>query len=339
LGSIRRTAASADFLKEAKTGQMSAVVRRWYERIGRVGYVGRAAVFGLVGALVVNAAVSNQAEKAKGLDGALQKLERPALRRRGAACDRRWARRLRRLLAGRRSLPADLTPARRSVANLVLGPLLRYTGRTMATVWVETDMACTVTVLGQRVDTFEIGGHHYALVVLGGLAEDADHAYTVGLDDETVWPLDDGRPLSVIRTRQGERRLRLIFGSCRVGAPQRPPYTSSPSVDEAGFGVDALWAFSRRLQTGRELWPDGLLLLGDQVYRRGVAGDCCFHPLATRRLATAGRGSGRFRGVHAALPRSVERPRYPLVDVDRAGGDAVRRPRRSGRLEHLGGVA
>ena len=35
--------------------------------------------------------------------------------------------------------------------------------------------------------------------------------------------------------------------------------------------MDALWAFSRRLQAGREPWPDCLLLLGDQVYADEVS--------------------------------------------------------------------
>ena len=36
------------------------------------------------------------------------------------------------------------------MARLVLGPLLRYTGSTQATVWVETDGPCEVGVLGHR---------------------------------------------------------------------------------------------------------------------------------------------------------------------------------------------
>ena len=40
-----------------------------------------------------------------------------------------------------------------------------------------------------------------------------------------------------------------------------------------GFGVDALWAYSRRLQAGIEPWPDGLLLCGDQVYADEVSPD------------------------------------------------------------------
>ena len=41
-----------------------------------------------------------------------------------------------------------------SPASLVLGPLLRYVGDNGATVWVETDRACTVEVLGCASPTF-----------------------------------------------------------------------------------------------------------------------------------------------------------------------------------------
>jgi hypothetical protein len=152
------------------------------------------------------------------------------------------------------------------MASLVLGPLLRYVGRTTATVWVETDAACRVEILGQAAATFEVCRHHYALVPLTDLPEGAVLEYEVRLDGEPVWPLlGSTHPPSVIRTREGEDHARLVFGSCRVGAPQREPYTLPPD-QEHGFGVDALWAYSRRLQAGIEQWPDGLLLCGDQVY-------------------------------------------------------------------------
>ena len=51
-----------------------------------------------------------------------------------------------------------------------------------------------------------------------------------------------------------------------MGDPQREPYTLPASEHPQGFGVDALWSLSRRLQAGVEAWPDCLLLLGDQVY-------------------------------------------------------------------------
>ena len=58
---------------------------------------------------------------------------------------------------------------------LVLGPLLRYVGETEATVWVETDEACEVEVLGSKTQTFQVEGHHYALVYV----ENLDATYRV----------------------------------------------------------------------------------------------------------------------------------------------------------------
>src|SRR4051794_37787763 len=133
------------------------------------------------------------------------------------------------------------------MASLILGPLLRYVGRTQATIWIETDVACTVTAPGPDTPTFEVEGHHYALIVLDDLPEGEVIEYEVELDGEQVWPAPgDERPGSVIRTREGEHQARLVFGSCRVGAPQREPYTPSPRDDEPRVGVDALWAYSRR---------------------------------------------------------------------------------------------
>ena len=40
--------------------------------------------------------------------------------------------------------------------------------------------------------------------------------------------------------REGERQARLVFGSCRVGAPERPPFTLAPADHPEGLGVDAL---------------------------------------------------------------------------------------------------
>jgi hypothetical protein len=157
------------------------------------------------------------------------------------------------------------------MATLVLGPLLRYVGTTQATVWVETDAPCEVAVLGAHRRTFCVEGHHYALVLIDGLTPGTTTRYEVRLDGEMVWPPADGRPPSQIVTRHGERQARLVFGSCRVGAPQRPPFTLPPTDDQRGFGIDALWAYSLRLQGGDEEWPDCLLLLGDQVYADEVS--------------------------------------------------------------------
>ena len=157
------------------------------------------------------------------------------------------------------------------LTELVVGPLLRYVGTETATVWLETSTPCEVAILHETARTFTVDGHHYALVVLEGLEPGTATTYDVRLDGRVVWPPDDGRPAPEIRTRAGEPEVRLVFGSCRIGAPERPPYALSREEHENGVGVDALWAYSRRLQRGVVDWPDALLLLGDQVYADEVS--------------------------------------------------------------------
>ena len=66
--------------------------------------------------------------------------------------------------------------------ELVLGPVLRYVDATEATVWVETDAACEVEILGCTERTFHVAGHHYAIVHVTGLEENKAHPYEVALD-------------------------------------------------------------------------------------------------------------------------------------------------------------
>ena len=65
---------------------------------------------------------------------------------------------------------------------------------TTATVWVETDAPAEVAVLGHRAPTFEVEGHHYALVVIDDLEPGSVTRYEVRLDGAVVWPPPDGRP-------------------------------------------------------------------------------------------------------------------------------------------------
>ena len=155
---------------------------------------------------------------------------------------------------------------RSETAELVLGPLLRYAGTESATFWVETSEACEVEVLGHRSKTFAVEGHHFALVLVGDLNPASVVAYDVRLNGRLVWPPEDARPAPAVHTRSNERRLRLAFGSCRVGDPQ-----PSPTEFVERTGVDALWAYARQLQRGEVEWPDALLLLGDQVYADEVS--------------------------------------------------------------------
>jgi phosphodiesterase/alkaline phosphatase D-like protein len=154
---------------------------------------------------------------------------------------------------------------------------LRRVGETTASVWVQTDAAATVRVLGQEARTFEVSGHHYALVQISGLEPDSRIPYQVHVDDQQVWPPETTPfPESLIRTRgpASDDANRIIFGSCRY------PKVADPKL-AAGLGIDALDAYAARMsRRPPQDWPDALLLLGDQVYadeltpqnRRRIAG-------------------------------------------------------------------
>jgi PhoD-like phosphatase len=156
--------------------------------------------------------------------------------------------------------------------QLVLGPLLRYVGETDAVIWVQTDSACEVEVLGARERTFCVCGHHYALVCCGDLEAGAWHEYEVRLDGERVWPADDGFPASAFRTYPKDGPLEVVFGSCRVAAPHVPPYSLRKDEDPRGREIDALHTLANRMRhQPREDWPHVLLMIGDQVYADEVS--------------------------------------------------------------------
>ena len=165
------------------------------------------------------------------------------------------------------------------MAELILGPLLRYAGTEDALIWVETDAPCRVEVRIEGVEacfrrTFAVSGHHYALIHCQGLEPDSTAPYEVLLDGDPVWPLDDKFPPSVIRTHSGNDSdtTRIVFGSCRVAAPHEAPHSLRKDEHPEGREVDALVAFAQRmLETDPETWPHALLLLGDQVYADEVS--------------------------------------------------------------------
>jgi hypothetical protein len=159
--------------------------------------------------------------------------------------------------------------------ELILGPLLRYVAETEATIWVETDRACQVTILGHQAQTFEVAGHHYALVVIGDLRPGQEHEYQVALDGAVRWPEPDSDfPPSVLRTTDPDRPVRLAYGSCRIAELPVPRHHGSPQrqrrraeEDEKQHGPDALVAYALDLKDappGER--PDLMLLIGDQVY-------------------------------------------------------------------------
>lgn len=65
---------SGKFEDKWRTGEMGATTRKWGGRVGTVGHVARAIVFGLIGFFVIKAALEYDPKEAIGLDGALQKL-------------------------------------------------------------------------------------------------------------------------------------------------------------------------------------------------------------------------------------------------------------------------
>jgi hypothetical protein len=159
------------------------------------------------------------------------------------------------------------------MANLIIGPMLRYVSDSEATVWVETDAPCRVEVLGHRSDTFQVNARHYAIVAISGLQPASCVEYEVHLDGVRRWPAaDSGWPPSRIRTLPSAGAVKLIFGSCRVTRPHTEPYTRSPDEHELGMGVDALAAVAARMRDQpAEDWPHMLLQLGDQVYADEVS--------------------------------------------------------------------
>ena len=64
------------FLEEIKTEEMSEGTETWITRIGTIGHVARAIVFGLLGWFLLKAAYEFDAKEAVGLDGALAKILR-----------------------------------------------------------------------------------------------------------------------------------------------------------------------------------------------------------------------------------------------------------------------
>ncbi|MDT9692240.1 alkaline phosphatase D family protein [Streptomyces sp. P9(2023)] len=155
-------------------------------------------------------------------------------------------------------------------AGLRLGPILRYvdgvTGDS-ATIWVETDRPCTAEVRGTSdagggsTRTFQIAGHHYALIPVTGLTPGTTTEYEVRLDGRTVWPPADSRfPPSTIRTPAPDDGVKVAFGSCR--------WAAKPAEGRDPVGPDALDTLATHLARHPDAAerPDVLVLLGDQVY-------------------------------------------------------------------------
>ncbi len=65
---------SAEFLEQLRLEKMRGTQERWVTRIGRLGFAARGTVFGIVGALLIAAAIHAEPQEARGLGGALATL-------------------------------------------------------------------------------------------------------------------------------------------------------------------------------------------------------------------------------------------------------------------------
>ncbi|MER6979158.1 alkaline phosphatase D family protein, partial [Streptomyces carpinensis] len=129
----------------------------------------------------------------------------------------------------------------------------------------EASRPCTAEVrcpggAGGTARTFQIEGHHYAVVPVTGLTAGTSVPYEVLLDGVRVWPLPDSFfPPSVIHSPATGDGLRVALGSCRWAAP--------PADGKDPVGPDALDTLAARIAADPEgERPDVLLLLGDQIY-------------------------------------------------------------------------
>src|SRR3954462_4493503 len=149
------------------------------------------------------------------------------------------------------------------MGELVLGPLLRYVDESSASVWVETSGPADVRVLAgdhsAEATTFEVHGHHYALVCLDGLRPGTRSSSTVELDGATVWPEpDSGLPDPMIVTLRPGKPLRMAFGSCRTAV-------GNDARGVRSHGIDALRAYALRMGGVSDAFRDDDPDRGDRV--------------------------------------------------------------------------
>ncbi len=188
------------------------------------------------------------------------------------------------------------------MAELILGPMLRYVSETSATVWVETTERCTVEILGRSSATFCIAGHHYALVIVEGLEPASSTEYRLTLDGELRWPrADSALPPSRIRTLGGDTACKIIFGSCRTAAPHDAPWSLELALDSRGRGVDALHVYAMwMVDHPQEEWPALAVFLGDQIYADDSS------PNARERIARARKTLDHFDPEKKLPPELVD---------------------------------
>jgi hypothetical protein len=166
------------------------------------------------------------------------------------------------------------------------GPLVRYTSKSEAVIWVELAQNLEIEVrlwavsphrsrvpLVVRAWPVQVGESFYAWVACRFLLSKTWYEYEVygrefGGGAKRLWPNSQltliPRP-SIFRTLPGMSldRLKVAYGSCRKG---NSPLSSS----EKDIGFDALRRMAERMHQSwnsrDQIWPHLCLFMGDQVY-------------------------------------------------------------------------
>ena len=225
------------------------------------------------------------------------------------------------------------------VPALVLGPMLRYVGEECAHVWVETDSPCEVEVLGAKSP--DLPRRRPSLRAGPDRGARPQHRLRVRGPPRRRASCGPSRTPSTRPAGSGPtprtKALQVVFGSCRVAAPNEAPHNLPKDEDPEGREVDALRGLAKRmLDEPFDDWPDLLLMLGDQVYADETSPGTKEFIRQRRHHGGAGRrGRPGLRGVHPPVPRVLVGAADPLAAVHRLDGDDLRRPRRPRRLEHL----
>ena len=228
------------------------------------------------------------------------------------------------------------------MAELVLGPLLRYAGTEEA-----HDLgrdrrarARSRSLEGARPqDVLRRGPPLRARALRGPRARTRSRPTRCALDGETVWPLPDSPfPPSVVRTHDAgpadADHVRLLPRlPRRTSRRTRCARTSTPT---AARSTRCAALAQRMAEQDPTEWPRrAAAARRPGLRRRGLARRARVHPLAPRPRGAAGRDGRRLRGVHAPVPGVVGRALHALAALDRALVDDLRRPRRPRRLEHV----
>ena len=169
-----------------------------------------------------------------------------------------WPRR-----SGRQSTSPEGRLAYGDLVPLLLGPALRHVGDTTALIWVQTESASTVEVLGCSASTFEVQGHHFALVPVTNLTPDTITEYQVMVDGDAGLA---ARGLAVPAERDPYPRAGVrapAAGHLRI-VPVPKDRSPEDRVQTRARRARQL----RHRMAGRAIdeWPDALILLGDQLY-------------------------------------------------------------------------